>query len=713
KMIELPDELMQHIPADEGQGGSSMHIQLGSSSGDEVIELPAEVIQQIQAQAAGGPVQIQLTTSNNETFELSSEVIEQIQAQADGGPIQIQLTSGGAEEAEEAGGAVQAYSQDARRSRGGQQGKDQLVYQCNYCPSDFTNAGAFTKHLRERHLLKAFVCRQCDKYFANLSDLFLHARRIHVDAKKPKRNPKDFRYHCRQCTYMTNNGGTFDAHLRAHRGEKPFKCDKCPKRFTQRSNMLQHRRMHFPNMDRAFKCEICNKSFTTFDILVAHLRTREHELRENYSQLGSSSVHLECNGCSVTFDSIYTLKKHTRSCPTVRSLQAKFRCVTCNCYINELSDLKSHVKAHSSITLISCPICGEKGFPGFNQLNHHITRAHALRVSKRHVCRYCMASFESKEEKEAHKAEVHKEELAIRGCHDGPFSCKYQNCDFVTNSKPDLVKHHAVHSQNRDPVNHTLIKAPPKSTRKPKMIKTFEEAMSKIRREREGYTDEADNEDRFKNGKAAVMEGPDDGGLGLSAMGQSAYEALKRVQEAERRLNKKPRGRPRKNPLEPPSVQAGQKTSTGRPIGRPRMVRTGTAEAGRQRVFEYKEEEYIAGDGNYVRPNPDTIYEEVDNAELVEDFEDDYDPRTSYTSSGRRRKAPAWQRDYFSLGLADSDEEAAAQREEEEEYAAELEDGINIVLLQPSDRVIGTAAPGFQQAAASDAGAQDNLIVEA
>ncbi|VEL26616.1 unnamed protein product, partial [Protopolystoma xenopodis] len=263
-----------------------------------------------------------------------------------------------------------------------------ITYRCPSCPAMYANANAFTKHMREKHFVKVYTCRQCEEFFETLSQLFLHARRSHVDPKKPKRNPANYKFHCDQCNYMTNNGGTMEHHKRAHTGEKPYVCDVCSKRFAQKANMKTHRNRHI-HKDKIFRCDTCNKAFSSYDIYLAHLRTREHELREHFAMMASSQLALECLGCAVTFDSIYNLNKHTRSCRIVRTLQTKFRCLPCNAYVSDVASLKAHVKAHEGSQIISCPVCGERGFPGFNQLNHHITRAHALKVNRRHVCRYC------------------------------------------------------------------------------------------------------------------------------------------------------------------------------------------------------------------------------------------------------------------------------------------------------------------------------------
>ncbi|VDP94791.1 unnamed protein product [Echinostoma caproni] len=278
-----------------------------------------------------------------------------------------------------------------------------VTYRCPSCPAMYANANAFTKHMREKHFVKVYTCRQCEEFFETLSQLFLHARRSHVDPKKPKRNPANYKFHCDQCNYMTNNGGTMEHHKRAHTGEKPF-------------------------------------------------------------------LALECLGCAVTFDSIYNLNKHTRSCRIVRTLQTKFRCLPCNAYVSDVASLKAHVKAHEGSQIISCPVCGERGFPGFNQLNHHITRAHALKVNRRHVCRYCESTFEVKKDLDAHIRSMHAEERNARQSRGavGRLKCRYGHCEFTTNSIMLLDRHHDQHRRQEEDGVDTGLQLPPAKHAYPK-----------------------------------------------------------------------------------------------------------------------------------------------------------------------------------------------------------------------------------------------------
>ena len=78
-------------------------------------------------------------------------------------------------------------------------------------------------------------------------------------------------YQCRICEYSTKHWWSLEKHIRIHTGEKPFKCDECPKRFADQSTFIKHKRIH--KNDRPFGCTICGKRFTQSTALKTHCKS--------------------------------------------------------------------------------------------------------------------------------------------------------------------------------------------------------------------------------------------------------------------------------------------------------------------------------------------------------------------------------------------------------------------------------------------------------
>ncbi len=83
--------------------------------------------------------------------------------------------------------------------------------------------------------------------------------------------------------------------------DKPFRCDKCHKRFRRRTNLQVHERVH--SDDRPFPCEFenCGKSFKRKHGLKAHIRTH------------TGYKPFECDHCGRKFSDSGNYKRHAKS----------------------------------------------------------------------------------------------------------------------------------------------------------------------------------------------------------------------------------------------------------------------------------------------------------------------------------------------------------------------------------------------------------------
>ena len=88
-------------------------------------------------------------------------------------------------------------------------------------------------------------------------------------------------HNCSACDIGYGDKASLEEHLKTHR---PFTCDICEKRFSQKCNLITHQRLH--TGERPYQCSQCDKRFTQKGNLDAHLKTHAKDRSHNCPTCG-------------------------------------------------------------------------------------------------------------------------------------------------------------------------------------------------------------------------------------------------------------------------------------------------------------------------------------------------------------------------------------------------------------------------------------------
>ncbi|XP_055610260.1 transcription factor grauzone-like [Uranotaenia lowii] len=277
---------------------------------------------------------------------------------------------------------------------------------CELCEHKAENFKLLLSHFKEIHLQPGYVVC-CKKKIYRRFKLVQHMQ-THISPDGEL---------CEICNKSYKNLRMHRVAMHAKQEDKHFKCDRCPKEFSQkgllRAHLMRHEKVQCPhcdmmlsnsqslaihiinkhsNVDRRMICDACGQEFLNklcFDRHVKeHMGIEVHKKLQchicqkwlkgerglqkhlQFSHYERAQTH-ECDVCHQQYPNSRALFDHKR----LVHVRAKFECDFCGKQFKRASNLKEHRTIHTGERLYSCDYCGTSMNSKAN-LYTHVKKTH-------------------------------------------------------------------------------------------------------------------------------------------------------------------------------------------------------------------------------------------------------------------------------------------------------------------------------------------------
>ena len=135
------------------------------------------------------------------------------------------------------------------------------LYHCTVCPKSFKIKRGLEEHMNVHSGATPFMCDKCGKGFATNSSWYKHKRN---NCQKPERT----KHLCPQCGVAVAN---LSSHIdTVHLKVRNFTCNQCGKSFTSHYHLVRHERIH--TGEKPFPCDYCDYRASQKVVTAAHMK---------------------------------------------------------------------------------------------------------------------------------------------------------------------------------------------------------------------------------------------------------------------------------------------------------------------------------------------------------------------------------------------------------------------------------------------------------
>ncbi|CAG9575483.1 unnamed protein product [Danaus chrysippus] len=283
-----------------------------------------------------------------------------------------------------------------------------LKLECHDCGETFKSKCKLSVHWKKTHMLTNLICTTCKRTFKSYKAYHMHKKRKSkscVVAQDENVNIEGVgrtrKFVCKICNYITHRSKDLSAHLVTHSGDRPYKCDLCPKRFTQQSSLQNHKEQLHNNIFVEITCQFCGKYIKGRNKVYRHLKSHTDK-RLPCTVCGkvvrgiNFHLHMKrhsgvrpfvCEKCPSRFYTRAELCNHTR---WVHSSKNKYyKCDICDYKSVRPHKVKSHMSRHTDIN-VACKICGRFFLSNERLALHEKTH---FEDEKKYSCPHCDVKF--------------------------------------------------------------------------------------------------------------------------------------------------------------------------------------------------------------------------------------------------------------------------------------------------------------------------------
>jgi len=195
---------------------------------------------------------------------------------------------------------------------------------------------------------------------------------------------------CEICSHGFTRAAHYESHVAKHKGLKTHRCDQCGESFARLDNLLRHSARH--KHGKIFDCATCGKGFHRKDKLLEHEKVH-------------SEYTFPCQKCSKTFHTNDALKHHL----PLHEDTTKTQCKICLKFIT-LKSLSKHMSTYHKEAVNNVNESNNNNHIGNNKSKSRSRTNNNPSNEKMHGCHYCKKSFVSPAKLRLHTAKYHAEE---------------------------------------------------------------------------------------------------------------------------------------------------------------------------------------------------------------------------------------------------------------------------------------------------------------